>query len=174
MLAAFLTGLLLAYLIVPDVRARLSGSAGGLFGGSTPSPSPDLLPLTAVSADGRGTATHEAPLAVDGDLETYWVAQPTDQHPTLTVRFARDRQLRALVIHAGGAPGQPAASRPSSLRLTFPDGAAQTLRLADQADQKLLIEPHRGAAAELEVLSVYGGEGAPPAGIREVEFLGGD
>jgi hypothetical protein len=118
--------------------------------------------------------------AVDGNVTTFWLADPTGPPPTLTVNFSETTDLSGMIFQIGATPGTEYAShaRPRQVELAFP-GEPQTVRINLEDDPGpqdfCLTENHQVRSLDLRIISVY-----PPApsgqnlvAMREIEFKSG-
>ena len=118
--------------------------------------------------------------AVDGNVSTFWLADPTSGPPTLTVNFSETTNLSGLIFQIGATPGADYSShaRPRQVELVFP-GDPQTVRIDledNPGPQERCLNQNREARTfDIRILSVYpptaGGQNL--VGMREIEFIAG-
>ncbi|MCW2769938.1 MAG: hypothetical protein JWR27_1371 [Aeromicrobium sp.] len=111
--------------------------------------------------------------AVDGALQTGWVAASDDSDPTLTIRMVAPQTVDTLRLES--APSL-AASPASSVVLNFSDGTQQRVKV--NKDGIALFRPVRTSSVEIHLisdvrrasLSPDGGIGVLPVGVSEVRL----
>ena len=157
---------------------------------AVPRPGPWLDALVAASDDSVGAAMTAAAsssvvpdpeggprAAIDGDLETAWIASADDRDPTLSVAWGSDRYVRGLLLRQRlGLP----ASRPLSARVRFADGHLESGRF-DSRGFLEFREPVRTSSLEIRfplVQDVYSVDPANaggvvlPVGVADLSVLG--
>lgn len=118
--------------------------------------------------------------AVDGDVSTVWLADPTGTPPSLRVNFTETTNLSGMIFQIGAAPGTDYAShaRPRQVEIAFL-GEVPTVRIDlkdDPGPQTQCLNPtHEVRTIDIRIVSVY-----PPAldgqnlvGMRDIEFKAG-
>ncbi|GAB3899037.1 alpha-(1-_3)-arabinofuranosyltransferase [Kibdelosporangium lantanae] len=144
---------------------RLEGTVLPTVGGTTPVTTPDLTVSASTQLAGDPAA---APLAaIDGNPATTWIADYTDQDPTLHLRWPAARTVKGLRLTTSPSSG---ASRPTEVLVTtptrswklpvFPDGSVDFTATTDQLDVTL----RASAGAE--------GRVAGPPGITDLQVTG--
>ncbi|MCY1136640.1 alpha-(1-_3)-arabinofuranosyltransferase family protein [Actinoplanes sp. Pm04-4] len=133
------------------------------------------LPLTRpVSASASsvltGDVTAGAHAAVDGDPSTAWLAEPTDETPTLRLSWAKPRRLDRVRLVV---PDAPVAAKPTQVLITTPSFKT----VVPVGDDGLVVFPAVttkqlaiAITGSQEVVADARGNGWPaPAGVAEVE-----
>ncbi|MET0133696.1 MAG: alpha-(1-_3)-arabinofuranosyltransferase [Kibdelosporangium sp.] len=152
-----------------DANYRLEGTVLPTVGGTIPVTAPRLTVSSSTQSAGDPAA---APLAaIDGNPDTTWIADYTDEDPTLRLSWSGQREIKGLRLTTSPESG---ASRPTEVQITtaardnstvsrtvpvFSDGAVDFVATTDRLD-----------------ITVKETEGTPdripgPAGITDVELL---
>lgn len=133
----------------------------------------------AIAARASSTAVADpragALAAIDGDPGTTWIADATEDFPSLEVSWLQEREVAGLRVRLDP---DTAASRPTALRLTWPGGTRDVELVDGRAD--LADDPVRTDRLTLRVLGTeptrdlgFDGVGRPVgAGISELRLLG--
>ncbi|MEV7396165.1 alpha-(1-_3)-arabinofuranosyltransferase family protein [Aeromicrobium sp. NPDC092404] len=129
------------------------------------------LTTVATSSQQTDSPAAGALAAVDGDLQTGWVAAADDGDPTVTVRWVAPRTVDTLRLES--APSL-AASPASAAVLVFSDGSQQ--RVPVNQDGIALFRPVRATSVEVHLvpdvrrasLGFDGGITPLPVGVSEV------
>ncbi|MCO8273974.1 alpha-(1-_3)-arabinofuranosyltransferase family protein [Actinoplanes sp. TRM 88003] len=160
-------------------RFFTTAAAGTYDLGLTARPRPGgTLPLTgkvssSASSVLTGDATVGAYAAVDGDPATAWLAEPTDEAPTLRLSWATPRPIDRVRLVV---PATPAAAIPTQVLVTAPTGNAVVPVDADgwarfpkvtTKQLSIAITGTRGVVADTR-----GNSWPAPAGVAEVEVPG--
>ena len=98
--------------------------------------------------------------AVDGNVATVWLADPSGAPPTLRVNFAETTDLSGMIFQIGATPGADYASyaRPRQVELVFL-GDPNTIRINLEDDpgpqERCLPENHQVRSLDVRILSTY-------------------
>jgi hypothetical protein len=121
---------------------------------------------------------HPSTNALDADVNTFWLADPSSGNATLTVTFAKTINLAGITFY-GGASGSDYANygRPKQVDVSFP-GNPQPVHLLlndDPATQVRCVGPVQLATFTIRVVSSYPGRPPNPdfVALRWVEFKEG-
>jgi len=148
-----------------DANYRLEGTVLPAAGGSLPVTAPGLTVSGSTQLAGDPAA---APLAaIDADPATTWIADYTDEQPTLHLAWPGDREVTGLRLTTAERSG---ASRPTEVRITtptlnrtvpvFPDGSVDFVATTDRMD--ITITKSEGVTDRVP----------GPAGISDVRITG--
>lgn len=97
---------------LPDpARYPVTGTVSAVAGDDLDSLLVDLdrdgLPAADASSTWNGLPAFRPENAVDGDLATSWLADPTDAAPVLTVNLTRPQRVSAIRVRKAPSPGRP-------------------------------------------------------------------
>jgi arabinofuranan 3-O-arabinosyltransferase len=148
-----------------EANYRLQGTVLPTVGGSLPVTAPGLTVSASTQLAGDPAA---APLAaVDADPATTWIADYTDEQPTLRLAWPSARDITGLRLTTAEKSG---ASRPTEVRITtptvsrtvpvFPDGSVDFVATTDRVDAT--ITKSEGVADRVP----------GPAGVSDVQVTG--
>jgi arabinofuranan 3-O-arabinosyltransferase len=144
---------------------RLEGTVLPAVGGSLPVTAPGLTVSSSTQLAGDPAAAALA--AVDANPATTWIADYTDEEPTLHLAWPAARDVKGLRLTTSAQSG---AARPTEVQITtpvlsrtvpvFPDGSVDFVATTDRVD--ITIKKSEGIAGRVP----------GPAGISDVEVTG--
>jgi len=116
--------------------------------------------------------------ALDADVGTLWLGDPTAGAPTLTVNFGETTDLAGMIFQAGAAPGDDylTHARPRQIELSFPgDERTEVIELADDPgpQERCLSQNRSVRTLDIRIVGVYEAEAAGDdlVAIRDIEFI---
>lgn len=161
------------YVALPNVRQRVDAAIADLRRLVMPTLE-DVHPTQRV---GSGTTDHPAALAADDNKLTFWLAEPSDDPPLLTVTFAEPFDLGALVFHTGSSTQSEFTlhQRPKTVELRFRDTSEDplVLELANAStDQRYPADVPGVQVIEIRIVDTYpsAAVGDQLIALREIEF----
>lgn len=114
--------------------------------------------------------------ALDDNIATYWLADPSDGAPSVDVNFGDTINLVSVTFHSGAGTGDEFSRyhRPRTVEFRFPGGVS-SVRLVlrdDPAAQRHSLEVNSVRTMELRIIDFYeaDAQGEPLVALREVEF----
>ena len=172
--AAILVGGL-AYGAFPSFRTTVNNQVSSIvdnFTGKIKAAPP--VHATSVKASSAVTG-HDGSLAVDAFSNTVWEAPlKTDPHPTLTVGFAANTNVSAMLFISGNTANELSQARPKGLHIVFSNGASQNITLVDSGNpQSFDITGASGInGMTVQITSVYPSTTGADVALSDVEFFG--
>ena len=121
------------------------------------------------------TTSHQANLAFDGDVATYWLSDPSGGTPTATVPLTETVNLLKVLVHsgAGAGPEFDRYRRPKTIEFVFPSLAPIRKVLADDpAAQEFDLKVPAVATYVFKIIDYYPASDASQKliALREVEL----
>jgi hypothetical protein len=148
---------LVGYVLVPDVRQRVDSAVG------------DVRRMF-------DTFSNPGTQALDDDIATYWLADPSGETPSVNVNFGDTINLVSVTFHSGAGTGDDFSryGRPRTVEFRFPGGGSpvRVVLRDDPAAQEHPLEVDSVRTIELRIVDFYGADadGEPLIALREVEF----
>jgi ribosomal protein L40E len=173
-IALILVCLGLLYGVVPSFRTlvnqQIFGVQKGIEHGLGINPVP-VRPTSATSP--TQLPDHQAPLAVDTFVNTYWAAPAGPAEPVLVLHFGAAVDIRQAIIRIGIDQNFQSSARPQRLHLVYSTGNSYDIDLADTPDAQT-VEVKNGAGAtdvEVHVVATYKSLTGTDVAISEMEFF---
>ncbi|MFJ3977808.1 discoidin domain-containing protein [Streptomyces sp. NPDC090021] len=161
------------FAIHPPFRAEVTTRAEEVQKRAESTFSPDFAPVHPVKI-GANTQLpgQESWNALDGVIDTPWVFPGSSRDPELTVEFEHPVDITHLVVLNGGKDFRM-ENRPRTLRIGYPDGRSEDVRLRDTPEQQSLKlkTQMRTKSLKIRVVDDYSSNRAEDTAIREIEFF---
>lgn len=173
MIGLVVAGALLAYAVVPGVRAgvehRVQQAVRAVerpfCAGTTVAVRPVRVQASA-SLPG-----HPAEALIDLVNTDYWAADAGTQ-PVISLFFAAPTDIDYMLVTSGAAADFAKLARPKDVRLSYPDGSQQELTLKDDPKSTCYtINAHRVTQLSMRILSVYPTAQSTAVAIAELELF---
>jgi hypothetical protein len=169
-LVVFLVLLTLIFVVYPPLRNTVRDNAVAVYRKIVPTLEP-IRPI-AVSAT-SAVADHGSRLLWDTYDNTYWMADYSERHASLTFRFGDSYLLRSIILRSGASDAFADNGRPSILRLTYNTKQSENI-LPQDTNQPQTIDVRNTtliSSVTVEVVDTYGGAAADTVAISEIEFF---
>lgn len=164
--------LVLAYFLIPPLRARVNGTVSSAYAAAHRHFKPTISYVLATDATASTQlSTHPARLTIDLIKQTYWAANAsTDKQPWLRLTFGAPVDMDGILLTSGAGNDFATLARPKDVQITFSDKTSTRLTFKDDPQPiSYDVSAHGVTSLEIRILSVYPSAQSPDVAINEVE-----